>query len=98
LTREDLAEAIAEAHGLSWQWSRHIVDEIIAQMNGAFERGENVKIAGFGIFEIRERPERMGRDPKTMQPYPIAARKVLRFRASEKMRARIAGAGLPETD
>ena len=70
-----------------------MVEQILDQMTGALERGENVKISGFGSFVLRDKGERMGRNPKTGVEVPIAPRRVLTFRASQMMRDRIVDAG-----
>lgn len=93
LTRDDLAEGIAKEVGLSRSDSRRIVDQVLAQMCDALERGENVKVNGFGTFVLRDKAARVGRNPKTMVEAPIAARRVLSFRASRIMRDRIYAAG-----
>jgi len=90
MTRDDLADAIAKEHGISGLRARRLVDQIIEQMNAGLARGEDVKIARFGVFVIRDKAARMGRDPKTLEPHPVSARKVLTFRASEIARDRIA--------
>lgn len=90
MTRDDLADAIVKEHGISGLRARRYVDQIIEQMSAALARGEDVKIARFGVFVIRDKVARMGRNPKTLEPYPVSARKVLTFRASEIMRDRIA--------
>ena len=89
MTREDIARAIAQAHGLLLDQAKGLVDQIIDQIGAALERGENVTIANFGMFEIREKSARMGRNPATMKPAPITARKVVIFHASRNARGRI---------
>ncbi|MBB5714779.1 integration host factor subunit alpha [Sphingomonas aerophila] len=94
MTRDDLADAIVKEHGLSRIRARRLVDQILEQMNAALGRGEDVKIANFGVFVIREKVARMGRNPKTLEPHLVSARKVLTFRPSDSMRDRIeAGRG-----
>ena len=93
LTRADLAEAMHQRIGLSRAESSDLVEEILAAMCHALSEGENVKISGFGSFVLRDKGERVGRNPKTGVEVPIAPRRVLTFRASQTMRDRIVGAG-----
>jgi integration host factor subunit alpha len=89
LTRADLAEALHHQVGLSRTDSAQFVEQILAHMCGALSNGENVKISGFGSFVLRDKGERVGRNPKTGVEVPIAPRRVLTFRASQMMRDRI---------
>ena len=93
LTRADLAEKLHREVGLSRADSAKIVEQILSDMCGALARGENVKISGFGTFVLRDKGERVGRNPKTGVEVPIAPRRVLTFRASQMMRERIVAAG-----
>lgn len=93
LTRADLAETLHREIGLSRAESAGLVEQILAHMCEALSRGENVKISGFGSFVLRDKGERMGRNPKTGIEVPIAPRRVLTFRASQMMRDRIVDAG-----
>ncbi len=89
LTRADLAEALHHQVGLSRADSSKLVEQILAHLCGALSKGENVKISGFGTFVLRDKGERVGRNPKTGIEVPIAPRRVLTFRASQMMRDRI---------
>jgi integration host factor subunit alpha len=89
LTRADLSEALHRQIGLSRADSAKIVEQILDEMCDALSRGENVKISGFGTFVLRDKGERVGRNPKTGIEVPIAPRRVLTFRASQMMRERI---------
>ncbi|WP_310102717.1 integration host factor subunit alpha [Sphingomonas sp. BE138] len=93
LTRADLAESLHKQVGLSRADSARFVEQILDHMCGALAEGENVKISGFGTFVLRDKGERIGRNPKTGVEVPIAPRRVLTFRASQMMRDRIVGAG-----
>lgn len=93
LTRADLAESLHGEIGLSRADSAKLVEQILGHMCGALAGGENVKISGFGTFVLRDKGERIGRNPKTGVEVPIAPRRVLTFRASQTMRDRIVGAG-----
>jgi integration host factor subunit alpha len=92
LTRADLAEALHREVGLSRADSAEVVEQVLACMCESLSNGENVKISGFGTFVLRDKGERVGRNPKTGVEVPIAPRRVLTFRASQMMRDRIAAA------
>ncbi len=92
LTRADLADAINRQVGLSRADSAKIVEQVLAHMCEALSNGQNVKISGFGSFVLRDKGERVGRNPKTGIEVPIAPRRVLTFRASQMMRDRIVAA------
>ncbi|MFM5913131.1 integration host factor subunit alpha [Chakrabartia godavariana] len=93
LTRADLAESLHRNVGLSKAESSKLVESILDHMTGALAQGENVKISGFGSFLLRDKGARVGRNPKTGIEVPIAPRRVLTFRASQMMRARVANEG-----
>jgi integration host factor subunit alpha len=93
LTRADLSESLHHHVGLSRADSATIVEQILRHMCEALSRGENVKISGFGTFVLRDKGERVGRNPKTGVEVPIEPRRVLTFRASQMMRERIVAAG-----
>ena len=90
LTRAELAESITRSVGLSRADSLRMVESILDEMTGALERGEQVKLTGFGTFTLRDKRERVGRNPKTGVEVPITPRRVLGFRASQSVRERIA--------
>ena len=89
LTRADLAETINRKMGFSRAESLELVEAILDKMTGALEGGENVKISGFGSFVLRDKNERIGRNPKTGVEVPITSRRVLTFRASQLLKERI---------
>ena len=93
LTRADLAETINRKMGLSRAESLAMVESILAKMCHAMSEGENVKISGFGSFVLRDKKERVGRNPKTGVEVPITPRRVMTFRASQKLKDRIAKGG-----
>ena len=90
LTRADLAEAINRKLGVSRAESLDLVEAVIGQMCDAMARGENVKISGFGSFVLRDKRERIGRNPKTGVEVPITPRRVMTFRASQLLKEKIA--------
>ena len=93
LTRADLAESLHKNIGLSRADSSRMVEQVLTCMCDALARGENVKISGFGTFVLRDKGQRVGRNPKTGVEVPIAPRRVLTFRASQMLRDRIVAAG-----
>ena len=89
LTRADLAETINRKMGFSRAESLALVEAILARMCEAMSHGQNVKISGFGSFILRDKRERVGRNPKTGVEVPITPRRVMTFRASQKLKDRI---------
>ena len=92
LTRADLAETINRKMGLSRAESLDLVEAVLEKISKALEAGENVKISGFGTFVLRDKRERVGRNPKTGVEVPITPRRVLTFRASQLLKEKIAQA------
>jgi integration host factor subunit alpha len=89
LTRSDLAESLNRKVGLSRSESSQLVTSILGHMSSALLNGKNVKISGFGSFLLRDKGERMGRNPKTGIEVVIPPRRVLTFRPSQIMRGEI---------
>ncbi len=89
LTRADLCEAVHDEVGLSRQDSATLVERTLELMIQALEAGEQVKLSGFGVFQVRAKRARMGRNPKTGEPAAIEPRRVIGFRASQVMKARV---------
>lgn len=89
ITRADLAEAVYEEVGLSRNDSAELVESVLEEVANALVDGDNVKISSFGSFTIREKAERIGRNPKTGVEVPISSRKVLVFKASHVLKDRI---------
>lgn len=94
LTRADLAETINRKMGFSRAESLQLVEAILRHMCHSLSEGQNVKISGFGSFILRDKNERVGRNPKTGVEVPITPRRVLTFRASNLMKDRIQEAGV----
>lgn len=90
LTRADLAETINRKMGLSRAESLEMVEDILDQMSDAMAKGENVKISGFGSFILRDKRQRIGRNPKTGVEVPITPRRVMTFRASQLLKEHVA--------
>ncbi len=91
LTRADIAEILNKQVGLSRAESAELVEQVLDLVTEALETGENVKISGFGTFVLRDKNERVGRNPKTGIEVPITPRRVLTFRPSQSLRDRVAG-------
>lgn len=89
ITRADLAESVYEQVGLSRNESSDLVELVLEEISKNLIEGKNVKISSFGSFSIREKGERIGRNPKTGVEVPILPRKVLVFRASHVLKDRI---------
>lgn len=89
VTRADLTEAVYREIGLSRVESAALVESIIDHMIDALLRGETVKLAGFGTFSLRDKKERMGRNPKTGKEVPITPRRVLVFKPSSVLKDRV---------
>ena len=90
LTRSELAEAINHSVGLSRAESGQMVQAILDHITDSLARGEEVKLTGFGTFTLRDKKQRIGRNPKTGVEAPITPRRVMGFRASQSVRDRIA--------
>ena len=91
LTRADLSDIVHNRLGVSRAESAGIVERVLYHMCHALSEGQNVKVSGFGTFILRDKGERIGRNPKTGVEVPIAPRRVMTFRASQIMRDQIAG-------
>ena len=89
LTRADLSEAVVEKVGLPRNESQELVELVLNEISTTLASGEAVKLSSFGSFGIREKGERIGRNPKTGEEVPITPRRVLVFRPSNKMKDRI---------
>jgi integration host factor subunit alpha len=91
ITRADLSEAVYQRLGLSRTESAELVELVIKEVCDCLERGETVKLSSFGSFIVREKSERIGRNPKTGVEVPITPRRVMVFKASNVLKARING-------
>ena len=90
VTRMDLAESVFREVGLSRHESAQMVESVLDHISNALVRGEQVKISSFGTFSVRDKNERIGRNPKTGEEVPITPRRVLSFRPSHLMKERVA--------
>jgi integration host factor subunit alpha len=89
LTKAELAEMLFERVGLNKREAKDMVETFFEEIRDALERGESVKLSGFGNFQLRDKPQRPGRNPKTGEEIPISARRVVTFHASQKLKALI---------
>ncbi|MFM1989596.1 MAG: integration host factor, alpha subunit [Pseudomonadota bacterium] len=89
LTKAELAEMLFERVGLNKREAKDMVETFFDEIRDALERGESVKLSGFGNFQLRDKPQRPGRNPKTGEEIPISARRVVTFHASQKLKALI---------
>lgn len=95
LTRANLAESIYTQVGLSRNESAALLETVLERIAATLESGEAVKISAFGTFMVRQKGQRVGRNPKTGIEVPILPRKVLSFRPSQVLKARINNLPLP---
>jgi integration host factor subunit alpha len=91
VTRADLSEAVYQRVGLSRIESAELVEMVLAEIAQAIRRGETVKLSSFGSFVVRSKGERIGRNPKTGVEVPITPRRVMVFKPSNILKARING-------
>ena len=91
LTKAELAELLFERVGLNKREAKDMVDTFFEEIRHALQRGDSVKLSGFGNFQLRDKPQRPGRNPKTGEAIPITARRVVTFHASQKLKAIVEG-------
>lgn len=91
LTRADLAEVVYEEVGLSRSESSELVESILSMISNSLIEGDSFKISSFGTFAVRQKSERIGRNPKTGDEVPISPRRVLTFKASQILKQKIDG-------
>ena len=89
LTKAQMAEKLYEELGLNKREAREIVESFFEEIRAALESGRQVKLSGFGNFDLRDKKERPGRNPKTGEQIPISARRVVTFRPGQKLRAKV---------
>jgi len=89
LTKAEVAEHLYEKVGLSKRDAKDMVEIFFEEIRETLEAGEQVKLSGFGNFDLRVKSERPGRNPKTGEDIPISARKVVTFRPGQKLKSRV---------
>ncbi|MFA5627788.1 MAG: integration host factor subunit alpha [Thiohalomonadaceae bacterium] len=89
LTKAGIAEHLFEELGLNKREAKELVELFFEEIRAALEKGDQVKLSGFGNFDLRDKKQRPGRNPKTGEEIPITARRVVTFRPGQKLKARI---------
>lgn len=92
LTKADMAEHLFEKFGINKRDAKDLVENFFEEIRRTLEQGEEVKLSGFGNFELRTKNERPGRNPKTGEDIPISARRVVTFRPGQKLKQRVSTA------
>ncbi|MCZ6868577.1 MAG: integration host factor subunit alpha [Pseudomonadales bacterium] len=91
LTKAQMADRLFEELGLNKREAKEVVELFFEEVRASLERNEQVKLSGFGNFDLRDKSERPGRNPKTGEEIPITARRVVTFRPGQKLKARVEG-------
>lgn len=91
LTKAELAEMLFDQVGLNKREAKDMVETFFDEIRRTLEQGQSVKLSGFGNFQLRDKPQRPGRNPKTGESIPISARRVVTFHASQKLKDQIDG-------
>src|SRR5437763_14299078 len=89
LTKAELADLLFEQLGRNRREAKDMVERVFEEIRSALEAGDSVKLSGFGNFQLREKPQRPGRNPKTGEEIPITARRVVTLHASQKLKAMV---------
>ncbi len=89
LTKADMAEMLFEELGLNKREAKELVEMFFAEIRAALSSGEQVKLSGFGNFDLRDKNQRPGRNPKTGEEIPISARRVVTFKPGQKLKTRV---------
>ena len=90
VTKMELANLLFDELGLNKREAKEFVELFSEEIRSALENGDNVKFSGFGSFSVRDKPQRPGRNPKTGEEIPVSARRVVTFKASQKIKDRVA--------
>lgn len=96
LTKAEMSEHLFEKLKLSKRESKDLVELFFEEVRRALENGDQVKLSGFGNFDLRDKNQRPGRNPKTGEDIPITARRVVTFRPGQKLKSRVENAGSKE--
>ncbi len=89
LTKADLAQKLSNTYGFNKRESKDMVEQFYNEISSVLVKGEQIKLSGFGNFELRDKDARPGRNPRTGEEVPISARRVVTFRPGQKLRAQI---------
>jgi len=98
VTKADLANTLFEQLGLNKREAKEFVELFFEKIRESLENGESVKLSGFGGFSVRDKKSRPGRNPKTGEEVPVTPRRVVTYKASQKVKDRIAKNNLSESD
>ncbi len=89
LTKAGISQNLSDTFGFNKRESKEIVEQFFSEMGSVLTKGEQIKLSGFGNFELRDKASRPGRNPRTGEDVPISARRVVTFKSGQKLRARI---------
>ena len=89
LTKNDMMERLIEELSFNRKDAKELVDQFFEEIRGSLGRGESVKLSGFGNFDLRDKTERPGRNPKTGEEIPITARRVVTFKSGQKLKTQV---------
>ena len=89
LTKAELADLLFDKVGLNKREAKDMVESFFEEIRATLESGTSVKLSGFGNFQLRDKPQRPGRNPKTGEEIPITARRVVTFHASQKLKGMV---------
>lgn len=98
LTKADMAERLFDELGLSKRDAKELVELFFDEIRESLKNNEQVKLSGFGNFDLRDKNERPGRNPKTGEDIPISARRVVTFKPGQKLKARVEAYKADDTD
>lgn len=89
LTKAEIAQSLTDTFGFNKRESKEVVEQFFEEMSAVLTKGEQIKLSGFGNFELRDKSSRPGRNPRTGEDVPISARRVVTFKPGQKLRAQI---------
>lgn len=98
LTKAELADLLFDKVGLNKREAKDMVEAFFEEVRHALESGDDIKLSGFGNFQLRDKPQRPGRNPKTGEEIPITARRVVTFHASQKLKSAVEDGVLEEAN
>lgn len=98
LTKAELADLLFDKVGLNKREAKDMVEAFFEEVRHALENGDDIKLSGFGNFQLRDKPQRPGRNPKTGEEIPITARRVVTFHASQKLKSAVEDGVLEEAN
>lgn len=98
LTKAQMADKLFEELGLNKREAKEVVEMFFEEVRDSLERNEQVKLSGFGNFDLRDKGQRPGRNPKTGEEIPITARRVVTFRPGQKLKARVEAYAGPRSE